>query len=746
MTKKTKGRKKRVSFSHFLFVAVLALIGAAVLLCAGVCIFTEPVDSQALTMNLTTVLYYEDENGNKVTLQNLYDEENRTWVDFEKIPLDMKNAFVAIEDERFFSHPGFDIKRTAAAAANSALRIFDKNRSVYGGSTITQQLVKNLTGDDKRSVMRKLQEIYRSIRLEHDLDKNEILELYLNTIYLSQKCNGVGAASRAYFGKDVSELSLAECASIAGITQYPSLYDPYINPEANKEKQVLVLSKMLELGMISQARYEAAVDEKLDFCGDKGAGGTVYSYFVDTVIEAVSDDLINKYGYSEAMAQNMIFTGGLQIKCTVDPEIQALAESVYTDEKYYVYKNGEAMQSSIVIIENETGEIKAIVGGLGEKTGSRVFNHATALRQPGSTIKPIAVYAPALEYGVISSASTLSDVPTTFTLSDGSTWTPRNSGGSFSGEVSLRTAVARSLNIPAARTLEKMGIDVSYDFLEQKLGISSLVDSRKTDIGIVSDRALAALSLGGLTDGMSPVELAGAYAAIANDGIYIEPHAYTEIRDYNGDLMFSNRPETHRAMKSSTSVIMTDLLKSVVSGGTGSGAYFSGTDLAGKTGTTTNDHDRWFAGYTPAYTSVAWVGYDIPTAINVYGNPAIPLWKAVMSQIDYSDVPTSFSDVLSYDSMHYRSFCSKSGLLATDVCREAGTVYSRIVEADAEYGEECNDTFHADEETPPGGEVEAPENNAPVSAPEITAPTESAPSAPVPAPPTEEGFHGAQEI
>lgn len=700
MKQNTKGNRKKkqhIGIFSFLFYAALCLIGVAVISASAICIFTKPIDSESLSIKMTSVIYYEDSDGEKRILQGLYDDENRTWVDFEKIPLDMKNAFVAIEDERFYSHPGFDIKRTGGAAINTVLRIFDKSRSVYGGSTITQQLVKNLTGDDERSVIRKLQEIYRAIRLEGDLSKNEILELYLNTIYLSQNCNGVATASRTYFGKDVSELSLAECASIAGITQYPSKYDPYIDPEANKEKQLLVLSKMLELGMISEEKYNEAAKEELDFHRDEDSLSTVYSYFVDTLIRSVSDDLVEKYGYSEAMAQRMIYSGGLQIKCTIDPEIQSTLESVYTDEKNYVTKNGEMMQSAMVVIENSTGEIKGVVGGMGEKTGSLIFNHATALRQPGSTIKPIAVYAPALEYKVINSGTYLDDVPTTFTLSDGSTWTPRNSGGSFSGRVSLKTAVARSLNIPAARTLDKLGIETSYNFLENNLGISSLVERRETDSGIVSDKALAALSLGGLTDGISVIELAGAYAAIANDGIYIEPHTYTQIRDYNGNLMFTNRPETHRAMSSSTAVIMTDLLKAVISSGTGGSAYFNGPELAGKTGTTTNDHDRWFAGYTPSYTGITWVGYDTPTSINVSGNPAIPLWKAVMSGINHNDNPDSFREVLSYDSIKYRSMCSVSGLLAADCCHDAGTVYSELTEKNSSSPGICDESYHEEE-------------------------------------------------
>ncbi len=728
-------RRKKLHLSAFIFKCILVLLALSVIAGAAVCIFTEPIDATLLSMKMSSVIYYENDQGEKVIVQNLYSDENRTWVDFEKIPLNMKNAFIAIEDERFYSHPGFDLKRLGGAVINTGLRIFDKNRPVYGGSTITQQLVKNLTGEDERSFLRKAKEIYRAFRLEKDMSKNDILELYLNSIYLSQNCNGVGAASRTYFAKEVSELSLAECASIAGITQYPSLYDPYRNPEANKEKQLLVLGKMLELGMISEEEYVDAKDEELTFARAEGHSNTYYSYFVDTVIEEVMNDLTGEYNYTQTMAESMLYTGGLQIKCTIDPQIQAVLEKVYTSEENYIKKGDEMMQSAMVVTEASTGEIKGIVGGMGEKSGSRTFNRATALRQPGSSIKPIAVYAPAIENGVINEATVIDDFETTFIIDGGTEWTPRNSGNSFLGPVSLRTAVAKSLNIPAAKVLEETGINTSYNFLTQKLGITSLVEKRQTAEGIVSDKALAALSLGGLTDGVSPIEMASAYAPFINNGYYITPHTYTEIYDFNGELLFRKRPETHRAMKDSTATIVTDLLTSVVKEGTGTSAYFPGPELAGKTGTTTNNHDKWFVGYTPSLVAATWVGYDNPSAINSYGNPAARLWQAVMSKIDYSKRPKSFSRVLSYEGLEEYHICSVSGLLARDFCIEADTVYSVLLD-DKSYRalDECEEDAHfeelPDEEIiPPEGDLppqdvipDVPENDSDASntAPSVT--------------------------
>ncbi|MBR6720172.1 MAG: PBP1A family penicillin-binding protein [Clostridia bacterium] len=732
-----KKRKKKIAKKLLRFTLAFVLLAMLTAILAGVaiCITTEPIDASLLNMKMTSVLYYEDDNGEQVIMQNLYSGENRSWVNFDEIPLDMKNAFVAIEDERFYSHPGFDIKRLTGAGLNTILRLFDKNRSVYGGSTITQQLVKNLTKEDDRSILRKFREIYRAIRLEKDLSKNDILELYLNTIYLSQNCNGVGSASKIYFDKDISELNLAECASIAGITQYPSLYDPYLNPEANKEKQLTVLSKMLELEMITQEEYDEAVSYELIFERAAEFDTSYYSYFVDTVIEEVLEDLETRYNYSPAMAQNLLYTGGLQIKCTIDPEIQAILESVYEDEANFIRNaDGELLQSSMVVIEAVTGEVKGVVGGIGDKGGSRTYNRATAPRQPGSSIKPISVYAPALDFGIIHSGSVLNDVKTTFTLEDGTTWTPRNSGGYYSGPVSLKTAISRSLNVPAAQVLHDMGIERSYEFLTEDLGISTLVESRKTDEGIISDKSLAPLSLGGLTDGISPIEMAAAYTPFISKGYYTEAHTYTEIYDYNGNLLYSKHPLRHRAIRSSTATIMAELLSGVVTGGTGSSARFSGVDLAGKTGTTTNNHDKWFVGFTPSLIGATWVGYDTPTNISVSGNPAINLWKKVMSQIDYEDKPHRFEDVLSFDNLQRCTLCTVSGLRATSVCTALETTYRVYMEEDVAYSiKKCTPEEHISEEeleALPGtdGTLTSPENGTATGESTITPSSPSLPS------------------
>lgn len=700
-----KKKKSRFSVGHILLALAVLLICGTIIALVSVCLFTEPIDTSLMAIKMSSQVYYVNDAGEEVILQNLYDEENRTWVDYADIPVDMKNAIVAIEDERFFSHPGFDLKRTIAAGGNAVLRLVKKNRSVYGGSTITQQLVKNLTGEDDRTILRKVQEIYRAVRLERELSKDEILEWYLNTLYLSQNCNGVATASRVYFSKDVSDLSLAECASIAGITQYPSLYDPYLNPDENKKKQLVVLDKMLELEMITQEQHDTAASEELHFRRDEHVGGAVYSYFLDTVIEEIMPYLVEQYG-SETLANRMLYSGGLKIRCTMDPTIQAQLEAVYTDpSNITVTASGETLQSAMVVVESSTGAIRGIVGGVGEKTGSRTFNRATALRQPGSTMKPIGVYAPSLEYGVISPAVMIDDVTTTFDVPGGAPWVLKGSRGL----VPLETAIASSLNVPAAKTLEKLGVDVSYDFLTRNLGVTSLVDHRATEGGVVSDRSLAALSLGGLTDGISPIELAGAYLPFSNNGSYIRPHSFDAVYSYKDELLFTPHAEAHQAMRSGVAAIMTNLLRGVVTSGTGTAAYFPGVELAGKTGSTDNDFDRWFVGYTPAYVGVTWVGYDSPHAIYSYGNPAIPFWRAVMSGIDHTGRPTSFSETLDYGALTYRTLCSVSGKLATDRCYVHGTVRSVMAEKDSSALGYCDGSEHSNYVYTPPAESEETE-------------------------------------
>ncbi len=646
---------------------VIAIVVLSVILLGIICgsIFgcisrADDFDLDNLHLDFTTFVYYTDpESGETREMDRLYDDENRIWVPYEQIPQYMKDAFVSIEDERFFRHGGFDVKRILGAALN----MVKKGGYSYGASTITQQLVKNLTGDDEVTIERKIQEIYRAVQLEKKFSKEEILELYLNTIYLSQQCNGVQAAANLYFGKDVSELTLAECASIAGITQYPSRYDPIVNPRNNKEKQEIVLEKMLALGKITEAEYEKAVSEKLVFVQKDATASIISSnsYFVDAVIEEVLEDLQKEKGYAKQVALKMIYSGGLKIYTTADIKVQTALEEIYTNEENFPKTSGEVQpESAAVVINPETGGIAGLVGGRGEKIGSRTLNRATdTLRQPGSTIKPIAVYAPAIEYGHINPNSIVVDGPITI---DG--WSPRNAGGGFSGPVSISAAVARSLNTVAVKVLDKITVDASFDFLQKNLGITSLVENETRDGKVYTDKVYPALALGGLTDGVSVAEMCAAYVPFVSKGLYTPPTTYTRVESYDGEVLLEQKSEDVKiAMSEPSAYQMTQLLQGVVRYGTGSAAYLDNSRIpvAGKTGTTTNDNDRWFIGYTPYYVTAVWFGYDQPKSLGAIGyNPAIPLWREIMNEI--------------HEGKEGKTFSLPSGMKTTAICKESGTL------------------------------------------------------------------------
>lgn len=626
----------------------------------------DDIDIDTLTMNYSSQIFYVDENtGENVELINLSSDENRVWVDIDDIPENLQEAIVSIEDERFYEHNGVDLKRTAKAFFVYVYNKVTKKPTTFGGSTITQQLIKNITNQKQKTAARKIQEISRAVNLEKQISKSQILELYLNSIYLSQGCNGVQTASRTFFGKDVSELNLAECASIAGITQYPTLYDPIVNPEKNKEKQEIVLKKMLDLGKISDEEYEEAVSYELKFLdnGDgASSGGNINSYFIDQVVSEVKSDLIEK-GYTEALASKMLYTGGLKIYSTYSPRVQEAIEKIYKATSNFPNAGGDnGAQSSMVVLDPYTGGIKGIVGGIGQKTGNLVLNRASGtLRQPGSTIKPIAVYAPAIEHGVINASDIYYDKKLTY-----GDWSPQNYDRRFRGAVSVRYALKESLNTVPVQILEELGAEVSFNHLKNNLGITSLVKNEVRSGKVYSDIGLSQLALGGLTDGISLTQLAAAYTPFVNRGIYSSPVSYTSVKDFDGNEILSNASNSSIALSEETAYITAQMLKEVITSGTGASAAFSSSYFTGgKTGTTDSNNDRWFVGFTPYYVCAAWYGYDTPKTIPASGNPCLSVWKKVMSDIHSGLSPKQLEcpdDVITF------SYCSASGRLKGSNC------------------------------------------------------------------------------
>lgn len=613
-----------------------AVAGGAVLTAVmGMWGNTDGIDLDSLTMDSNSNIVYLDPNtGEEKNLLTLSSDENRIWVDLDATPKNLQNAFIAIEDERFPIHNGVDIKRTLKATLTYFLdKLTGKGgQASLGGSTITQQLIKNITGDDEQTISRKISEISKAIDLEKKLSKDQILELYLNCIFLSQNCHGVQTAANLYFDKDVSQLNLAECASIASITQNPALYDPFINPDKNKEKQELVLAKMLSLGYITQEEYDEAVNYPLTFSKDTAATKKeeiITSYYVDQVVRDAISRLQEK-GYSESLATKMVYSGGLKIYCAYDPEIQSIVEEYYYNTNNFP---DSSAQSSIVIIDPSDGRVVAMAGGIGEKEASFTLNRAAqSPRQPGSTIKPLAVYAPALDNGTINTSTRVMDKRKSY---DG--WVPRNYSYTYSNsEVGLDYALQQSLNTVPVEIMSDMGIQTSFDFMTQKLGFTTLVEAEEINGEIYTDLGYAQLALGGLTHGATNIEMTAAYCIFPNQGVYNKPYTFTEIKNESGETILTGRDSdtTWEAIKPETAAIMNRYLNSVVTSGTGCGAALSdGTFTAGKTGTTSENFDRWFIGYSPYYVASVWYGYDTPASIEMSSNPCIPVWKNVMDKV-----------------------------------------------------------------------------------------------------------------
>ncbi len=677
MAKKTRGVLRRIftSIVSLLLICILTTAICGVAFAWYIHAYIKPnadLNIDELGMNFTSFIYVKNpDTGEYYEYQKLHGQENRVWVDMEDIPQQLGEAFIAIEDQRFYTHKGVDWKRTTGAVMN-----YLTGNGSYGGSTITQQLIKNLTEDNEYSVKRKINEIFRALALEEQInDKDRILEMYMNTIPFGQHAYGVKAAAKTYFNKDVSDLSLAECAVIAGITNAPTRYNPFTHPENTKTRQTLILNAMCEQGFVTEQERDAALAEELVYQRPADESGTSepYSYFTDTVYNDVVNDLQEQLGYSYIRAVDAVTSGGLKIYTTMDPNIQSIMEDVYTDESNFpkTSKNGILPQSAMVVLK-PNGEIAGIVGGRGEKTASLVQNRATlTTRQPGSSIKPVAVYGPSMDAGIITPYTVMEDGP--YMDINGSAW-PKNDNGVYSGPVLLKTAVAKSINTIAVKTLAELTPEKSYQFLTQKLGFTHLVGSRTTSSGsVLSDISLAPLALGGLTDGVTVREMAGAYTIFLNGGNYYAPHSYTKVLDSSGAtiLSYEDLEPVVAFENEKTSYYMNETLQEVVKSGTARSAKISGMDTAGKTGTTTSNRDRWFCGYTPYYVGATWFGYDENYKLTGLGyvNPSVTLWKAVMSRI-HEDLPNaSFPSPGEGFTKH--TYCTETGLLPVAGCPTA---------------------------------------------------------------------------
>lgn len=657
----------RILLGFVLVVAVVFIVCFSVIAIYGYSfVHGDPVfnlTEEKYSQNQTSFIYGYDSDGNQVELTRLHGEENRIWVNLDDMSPHLKDAFIAIEDQRFEKHHGVDWIRTIGV-------IVKPSNSGQGGSTITQQLIKNLTDEKDVTIVRKFNEILSALNLERNYSKDEIIEAYLNTIYLSEGCYGVKTAAETYFGKDVSDLNIAECASIAAITQFPGKYDPLRKPENNRQRQLRILEEMLSQGFITQEEYDEAVAYEMVFTNSENYQGSqvsdsesgsnenkIDSYYVDYVVKTVLEDL-QKMGYTERKAKSLLYGGGLKIYTAVDFDVQNALEDVYEN---YKRMPDETVQGAMVVMNYE-GRVLGLVGGTGEYSGSLELNRAfQSYRQPGSSIKPLSVYGPAFEKSLNDDSvdiywSTLIDDRPLKEV-DGKMW-PTNEGGGYSGaKTTIQKGIANSLNTISARTLDMIGVDYAYDYITNRFHISSLS---------ASDCDYAPLATGSLTEGVSVLEMTAAYAAFGNGGAYYQPYCYYKIEDSQGNVLIETDAAStkEQALTESTGWLMNKILQTVMTSGTGRSYKISGVECFGKTGTTTDSKDRWFVGGTPEYVAAVWYGYDMPKEIvyRLSSNPAGTIWETVMNEI-YDVKGKNVTEFPEYDGIVQKSYDSSNGLL-----------------------------------------------------------------------------------
>ena len=689
--KRKKRRGSKVSMV-FKVLGTLLLVGlcTGALLCCFAAVYINKVivpiadlSMDDFTYGENSIMYYQDKTtGQYVEMTTLLNTTSSIWVDLEDMPQDLIDAAVAIEDRRFWTHSGVDWGRTVKAVFSMFT-----GGDIQGGSTITQQLIKNQTGYNETTVKRKITEIVRAIRFTQNNSKEDTIERYLNIIPLGSGCDGVGAASLKYFGKPVSELTLAECASLISITNNPSKYGPYSfakseNSEGelwdarqwNKYRQEVVLFQMLDQGYITQEEYDEAVAQELVFvrAEDEEAETEIYTWYEETVISDVREALYEKLGWSEAMIDQALQRGGLRIYTCYDPDAQAAVDAVYTNRENlnYTSKDGQLMQSAITVIDNSTGDVVAIAGQFGEKEGNLLKNYAnTSKRQPGSSIKPLSVYAPALEMGKISPITILDDYP--YQEMNGGPW-PYNAGSTtYRGLTGIPYALKVSLNTIAVRILADLVTpEESFNFMENHFHID-LEEGREINGKTYSDIGVAPLAMGGLTDGVTTRDMAEAYATFPNGGTYTYSRTFTKVTHMvdGEEVLLLDNPTVQdpAALKDTTAYYMNTLLQGVFqSGGTAAGKGLRGMHCAGKTGTTNDVYDLWFVGYTPYYTAAVWMGYP-NNATMPNTTTHVNLWKMVMEPIHEGLEDKNFPSATS-SSLRSVTYCQDSGLLATDYC------------------------------------------------------------------------------
>lgn len=681
---KKKKKKRSSPYAQFTFAVVKTVL--VILISLG-CVFggilggavfgyvknAAPITADQLDITKLTSFIY-DKDGNEIA--QIKGSENRVLVEHSEIPDSMRNAFISIEDSRFRSHNGMDIKRFVGAAMEYIITF---GNASYGGSTITQQLVKNITGNEESTIKRKVQEAWQAMALEKVLTKDQILDNYMNRITTGSGVYGVQAAAKKFFNKDVKDLSLAECACIAGITKSPGLFDPTLsekNKARNKERQETILNEMLKQGYISQNEHDEAISEQLKFYQPKEEDNknstNVQSYFVDYVLTQVKKDLMKKYNLSSDAASIKIYNSGLNIYTTQDTNIQKIMTEEFTNIKNFpanekISNPDMQAQGAMIVLDPATGQVRGMYGQYGNKEVSFALNRATDMkRQAGSSFKPIAVYAPAIDMGLITPGTVIDDVPVYMDNSKPNVPYPTNAdSGTYEGLITIRKAITKSQNVVAAQ--------VFRDYLKPENSIKYLkkVNIDRPDEGYIS------MALGGLRDGVNPLDMAAAYVPFVNQGMYVEPIAYTKVTDDKGNVLLDKKQDqkTNVAYKETTAFMMTSMMRDVVTSGTASKNGYGTVKnkagkvipTAGKTGTTEDNKDKWFVGYSPYYVGASWYGYNTPKSLKSSEYyQALSLWNKVMNRIHANLEVKDFAPAP--DGIVKKTICIDSGKLPGPYC------------------------------------------------------------------------------
>ncbi len=604
------------------------------------------------------------DNYRPVETDILFGDENMVWAQSEELPDTLKHAFIAIEDQRFYSHRGVDWRRTGLAALNYVFHF----RDTFGGSTITQQLIKNVHGEKDVSATRKLKEIIRAGRLEKEYSKDEILTYYLNIVPLGHRCVGVKSAARYYFGKALSELTDEECAALAAITNAPARYEPVGHMRENDSRRALVLRAMYENGYLTSAAYECAAATPLTLnVTDPVYTRAGHNWYTETVIEDVIRDLSAQMGISEAAASAMLYRGGLEIYTLMDPDIQKVLDEYFSDLSHFPEYDGKQINGGMIVSDPATGDLLGIAGGVGEKEGARLFNRATGgYYPPGSSLKPLALYGPAIEKNLITYATVFDDVPSE---TEKGLW-PHNSPNVYAGYMPVHEALARSKNTVAVKLLNLLGKESVYRHLEDNLHFSGMVNGAR---GELSDKAAAPLALGQLSHGVTMREMNAAFGSFANGGRYEKPRTYLAVYDAKGELLLRNERAENRVWSEQTAYIMTKMMSEVVDWGTAHRLTIKETvDTAGKTGTSGGDKDKWFVGYTPYYVASFRCGIDDGTALPAGTVAHLTVWDEVMKAVHRVKLAPG-EDVRGFEmpeGIVTAEYCRDSGMVPTEACRK----------------------------------------------------------------------------